>query len=54
MDHSLKTFIGIYLRVVAIALLPLVVTTFIWIPYTFGWHPGDASSRTEIIGRHMT
>ncbi len=54
MDQNLKNFVVLYLRAVAMALLPLVFTAFLWIPYSLGGHPGEPRTGSDIADLHMT
>lgn len=54
MDAHLKAFAIQWLRVVAMALVPVVLAAFVGIPFALGGHPGEASVRAEHADRHMT
>ena len=54
MDRNLKDFVVLYLRAVAMALLPVVFTAFLWIPYSLGGHPGAPRTESGIADLHMT
>ena len=48
MHQDLKNFVKLFLRVVLMALLPIVLTAFLWIPYSLGGHPGDDTTGIAI------
>lgn len=52
MDASLNLFLRQFLRVVIVALIPVVLVSFCSIPYTLQGHPGEP--RSSAISRHMT
>ena len=54
MDTSLHSFINQYLRVVALTLVPVVLTAFLAIPYTLEGHPGDVRTAETASSQHMT
>ncbi len=54
MDKYLSSFIRQYLRVVLAALTPVVVVTFLSIPFTLEGHPGDERSVHAPVEQHMT
>jgi hypothetical protein len=41
MNTDLRAFLRQYAAVVAMALLPVVMTAFVSMPYTLGRHPGE-------------
>jgi hypothetical protein len=54
MNTDLRTFVVAYLRVVAMALIPMAATAFLSIPYSLGGMPGDPPSTVQDSNRHMT
>jgi hypothetical protein len=54
MNADLKQFVVSYLRFVAMALMPLVVTAFLTIPYNLGGHPGEPLTRVDQTSAHMS
>jgi len=54
MNADLKEFVVSYLRVVAMALMPLAITAFLTMPYILGAHPGEPVQRVDQIDAHMT
>ena len=54
MDADLKAFAFQWLRVAAMALVPVVLAAFVGMPLALGGHPGEAFVRAEHADRHMT
>jgi hypothetical protein len=54
MNADLKQFVMTYLRVVAMALMPLAVTAFLTMPYILGGHPGEPLTRADHTEVHMS
>jgi hypothetical protein len=54
MDTSLRLFASQFFSVVIAALAPVVLVTFLSIPFTLGGHPGDVRSASALAGQHMT
>jgi hypothetical protein len=54
MNADLKRFVVSYLRVVAMALMPLAVTAFLTMPYILGGHPGEPPTRVDQTAVHMS
>ncbi len=54
MNADLKLFALQWLRVVAMALIPVVFTAFAGIPLALGGHPGEPFARAAHVDRHMT
>lgn len=54
MNADLKNFVSAYLRVVVLALVPLVLTAFLTIPYALGANPGESVARAHTSAQHMT
>ena len=54
MDNDLRHFLARLLGVVAMALLPVVLTAFISMPLSLGRHPGEPAPQGEAASRHMT
>lgn len=54
MHPYLRTFIRQYLAVVAGALVPVVLTTFLSIPMNLGILPGDQQTASVAVERHLT
>ena len=52
MDQHLRAFIAQFLRVVAVALVPVALTAFVSIPINLGGDPTDHVERTA--AGHMT
>jgi hypothetical protein len=54
MHPVLRLFIRQYLWVVCAALVPVIITAFLSIPFSLGSHPGEPH-RVDAMGyRHMT
>ena len=53
MDQHLRTFLAQWLRVVAVALVPVALTAFVSIPLNLGGDPTDHAQRPA-AGGHMT
>ena len=51
---SLRQFARQYLAVVVAALLPVILTAFLSIPFNLGGHPGDVRAVDAAVLRHMT
>ena len=54
MDQNLKDFAAQWLRVVAMALVPVVLVTFVFVPMALERHPGEAQIASERVYWHMT
>lgn len=54
MDQDLKDFAAQWLRVVAMALVPVVVAAFIGVPMALERHPGETRMANERAHWHMT
>ena len=54
MHPSLRQFARQYLAVVVAALLPVIATAFLSIPFNLGGHPGDVRAVDAPVTRHMT
>jgi len=54
MNADLKRFVVSYLRVVAMALMPLAITAFLSMPYILGGHPGEPLPRMDRTDTHMS
>jgi hypothetical protein len=54
MQADLKSFLVAYLRMVLIALVPIVLTAFMSIPYSLGGHPGEPIATAQPAAQHMT
>lgn len=54
MDSSLRLFIHQFAGVVLAALVPVVLVSFLSIPYTLGGHPGEARAANLTSTQHMT
>ena len=54
MHPSLRQFARQYLAVVVAALLPVILTAFLTIPFNLGGHPGDVRALDVPATRHMT
>ena len=54
MNADLKDFMGSYLRVVLMTLMPMALTAFLSIPYSLGGHPGEPVASATDSGQHMT
>lgn len=54
MHPCLRTFIRQYVAVVAGALVPVVLTTFLSVPMSLGTYPGDQQSASVAVERHLT
>ena len=54
MDHELCAFLSNFLGVVAMTLIPVIVTAFLTMPFTLNRHPGEPPSSETVAYRHMT
>ncbi len=54
MHPALRHFIRQYLGAVCAALLPVIVTAFVSIPFNLGGHPGEPRAIDTSIDRHIT
>lgn len=54
MHPYLRTFIRQYVAVVAGALVPVVLTTFISLPMNLETLPGDQATASVAVERHLT
>ncbi len=54
MDHALRGFVSDLLGIVGMALVPVVVTAFLSVPYTLNRHPGEPLQPDSVVHRHMT
>lgn len=54
MDKALRDFAVQWLRVAAMAMLPVVFAAFTTIPYSLGGHPGELSARAADTNAHMS
>jgi len=54
MHKDLKEFVQGYSRVVIMALIPIVMTAFLSVPYMLGGHPGDVRTVASAADFHMT
>lgn len=54
MNPTLFTFARQYLAVVIAALVPVVLTAFLSIPFNLGGHPGKPRPAQSLVDRHMT
>ncbi len=54
MDSILLSFIRQFLRVVLTALVPVVLVTFLSIPYSLGGQPGEEHSTTAPVSQQST
>ncbi len=54
MQRCTHVFIRQYLGAVALALLPVLLTAFLAIPYHLGAHPGEARAADPAGGWHAT
>ncbi|MCX7238952.1 MAG: hypothetical protein NTU86_00765 [Burkholderiales bacterium] len=54
MADTSHDFIRHYLGTVAAALLPVVFTAFLSIPYALSGHPGDARAADPVVESHTT
>jgi hypothetical protein len=54
MHPVLRNFIRQYFHVVVAAVVPVVVTAFLSIPFSLGGHPGELRLVEVTIGQHMT
>jgi hypothetical protein len=43
MDTALQEFSRQFAGVVAATLTPVIIVTFLWVPYTLGRHPGESA-----------
>lgn len=54
MDPILRMFIRQFVGVVLMALVPVVMITFLSIPFNLGGHPGETRTNAITGGQHMT
>lgn len=54
MQQDLRNFIAQWLRTAAMALVPVVLTAFVTIPWNLQSMPGDQPVRVASAERHMT
>lgn len=54
MHPHLDTFFRLYIGVVLSALVPVLLTAFLTVPFNLGRHPGEQPSQPTDISRHMT
>jgi hypothetical protein len=54
MDQDIRNFTAQWLRVALAALVPVVVTAFVSIPFNLGTIPGEQAVRLAAGERHMT
>ena len=54
MNNDLRHFLARLLGVVAMALVPVVLTAFMTMPLNLSRHPGDAVPQGSAVLRHMT
>jgi hypothetical protein len=54
MHPSIHQFAGQFARAVAAALIPVVLTAFLSIPYNLGGHPGEGRPVDRTNDAHMT
>lgn len=54
MDSSLRLFLFQFVGVVLAALVPVVLVTFLSIPYILGGHPGEAPAVVVANTQHST
>lgn len=54
MHPALRLFVREYLGIVFAALLPVIATAFLSIPFNLGAHPGEPRAIETSIDRHMT
>lgn len=54
MNNSLRGFVRQFLFVVLAALVPVVLVTFLTIPFNLAGHPGDQRPLDALVGQHMT
>jgi hypothetical protein len=54
MHSELRHFLLRLSGIVALALVPVIVTAFLSLPLSLGRHPGEAPAIDELQLRHMT
>lgn len=54
MHSSLRLFVHQFVGVGLAALVPVMLVTFLSIPYTLGAHPGEARAADASSSQHMT
>ena len=54
MHLVLSHFIRQYLGIVCIALVPVILTAFLSIPFTLEGHPGDTRPTGPVVSQHMS
>ncbi|WP_157691741.1 hypothetical protein [Noviherbaspirillum autotrophicum] len=54
MHPVLRLFIHQYLAVVAVALAPVVLATFVTVPINLGGNPGEPRVAAMAVERHLT
>lgn len=53
MHPTLKQFIIQYLAVIGAVLIPVIIVSFLSMPYTIGGHPGETRS-TAVQAMHLS
>jgi hypothetical protein len=54
MNTAVRHFVHQYLLVVLLALIPVVLTAFLSIPFSLGGHPGEPRNGPAQLSVHMT
>ncbi|MDE2369553.1 MAG: hypothetical protein KGN16_11325 [Burkholderiales bacterium] len=54
MRRPTTSFAAQYIAVVIASLIPVIVTTFLCVPYHLGWHPGTPRAVDATASGHMT
>ena len=55
MNADLKAFVAQWMRVALMALVPVVFTAFVSMPFTLGQHPGETRTASDqLTQQHMT
>lgn len=54
MNTELQTFLARLAGVVTLALVPVVITAFVSMPFSLSRHPGEPALTAQADSRHMT
>ncbi len=54
MGTSLRVLISQFVGVVVAALVPVILTAFLSMPFILGGHPGEIRSTDALLGQHMS
>lgn len=54
MNQDLAEFSKQWIRVALAAMVPVVLTSFLTIPFNLGAHPGEPAPQVASVERHIT